>query len=104
MSIIVAPYPSIQGARENLAAIYKNEAAFIMAVKLLATEFGHHAPIYELTDALSCYSEIKGCSHCIIEKQDYQSSNQWQDSVITAARRLGWFHNEIDWIYKSVTA
>ena len=103
MSIIVAPYPSIEGAGRNRTVIYKDEADFISEMNALAEKADRERSIHSLEEALSLYNNKKGCSHCVIEKQDYQSSNQWQDGVIDAARSLGWHHKELDWIYKRVT-
>jgi len=95
MTFIVTAYQIEQDENAHEPKIFKDENHFI-------TEVGQHAkkPVNTLQEAVALYNEAHGYKHCLITKGDYQSSRQWSRGVIKAARSLGWFHSELDWLYR----
>ena len=102
MAFIVVPYHMAQDSVLQKLEIYKNEQHFIDKTGDLEEKHDLKMPVDSLEDAVAVYNIVYGSKHCLVTKRDYQSSKQWSQGVIKAARSLGWFHTDLDWIYKPV--
>ncbi|RUS67767.1 hypothetical protein CUZ56_00244 [Saezia sanguinis] len=100
MSIIVAPYPLDENVYPRGVSIFEDESHFIKHVQSLKKEYKLDMPASSLYEAVFIYNKVYGYSHCLVSKSDYQSSRQWSTDFIEAARSLGWYHADLDWIYK----
>lgn len=100
MSIIVASYPLDENVNPRGVSIFEDEAHFIKHVQSLKKEYKLDKPANSLHEAVFVYNEVYGYLHCLVTKSDYQSSKQWSRDLINAARSMGWYHADLDWIFR----